>query len=83
MPTHTEISRRFAQSRGRGPLFTTVVVCFDDANEVMQVRVGIDDSGDSGQNRAEAIRAARRLARRFANEDAGATEGGRGGLAGG
>ncbi len=51
MPTHTEISSHFAQSRGRGPLFTTVVVCFDDASEVMQVRVGIADSGDSGQNR--------------------------------
>ena len=74
MPTHTEVSGRFAQSVGRGPLFTTVVVCFDDANEVMQVRVGIDDSGDSGQNRAEAIRAARRLALRFATEDGPAAE---------
>ena len=51
MPTHTEISSHFAQSRGRGPLFTTVVVCFDDASEVMQVRVEIADSGDSGENR--------------------------------
>jgi hypothetical protein len=74
MPTHTEVSGRFAQSRGCGPLFTTVVVCFDDANEVMQVRVGITDSGDSGQNRAEAIRAARRLALRFATEDGAAAE---------
>jgi hypothetical protein len=74
MPTHTEISSRFAQSRERGPLFTTVVVCFDDANEVMQVRVGIADSGDSGQNRTDAIRAARRLALRFATEDSSAAE---------
>ena len=62
MPTHTEVSSRFAESRGRGLLFTTVIVCFDDASEVMQVQVGIGDSGDSGQNRSEAIRAARRLA---------------------
>jgi hypothetical protein len=74
MPTHTEVLGRFAQSRGRGPLFTTVVVCFDDANEVMQVRVGIADSGDSGQNRADAIRAARRLALRFATDDGAAAE---------
>ena len=74
MPTHTEVSGRFAQSRARGPLFTTVVVCFDDANEVMQVRVGIDDSGDNGQNRAEAIRAARRLALRFATDEGALAE---------
>ena len=74
MPTHTEVSGRFAQSRGRGPLFTTAVVCFDDANEVMQVRVGIPDSGDSGQNRSDAIRAARRLALRFATDEGAASE---------
>ena len=74
MPTHTEISSHFAQSPGRGPLFTTVVVCFDDASEVMQVRVGIADSGDSSQNRADAILAARRLALRFATEDNAAAE---------
>ena len=74
MPTHTEVSGRFAQSRGCGPLFTTVVVCLDDANEVMKVRVGITASGASGQNRAEAIRAARRLALRFATEDGAAAE---------
>jgi hypothetical protein len=74
MPTHTEISSHFAQSPGRGPLFTTVVVCFDDASEVMQVRVGIADSGDSSQNRTDAIRAARRLALRFATEDGAAAE---------
>jgi hypothetical protein len=34
-PTHTEVSSRFAESRGRGMLFTTVVVCFDEASEVM------------------------------------------------
>jgi hypothetical protein len=71
MPTHSEVSSRFAESRGRGLLFTTVVVCFDDASEVMQVQVGIGDSGDSGQNRNEAIRAARRLALRFATDDSG------------
>jgi hypothetical protein len=71
MPTHTEVSSRFAQSRGRGLLFTTVVVCFDDASEVMQVRVGIGDSGDSRQNREEAIRAARCLALRFATDESG------------
>ena len=71
MPTHTEVSSRFAESRGRGLLFTTVVVCFDDASEVMQVRVGIGDSGDSGQDRKEAIRAARRLALRFATDESG------------
>ena len=69
MSTHTEISSRFAESPGRGLLSATVVVCFDDASEVMQVRVGIDDSGDNGQNRREAIRAARRLALRFATDD--------------
>jgi hypothetical protein len=69
MPTHTEVSSRFAGSRGQ--LFTTVVVCFDDASEVMQVQVGIGDSGDSGQNRNEAIRAARRLALRFATDESG------------
>ena len=74
MPTHTEISSHFAQSRGRGPLFTTVVVCFDDASEVMQVRVGIGDSGDSRQNRKEAIRAAQRLALLFATDEGGAGE---------
>jgi hypothetical protein len=68
MPTHTEVSSRFAESRGRGLLFTTVVVCFDDASEVMQVQVGI---GDSGQNRKEAISAARRLALRFATDEGG------------
>ena len=71
MPTHTEVSSRFAESRGRGLLFTTVVGCFDDASEVMQVRVGIRESGDSGQNREEAIRAARRLALRFATDESG------------
>ena len=71
MPTHSEVSSRFAESRGRGLLFTTVVVCFDDASEVMQVQVGIGDSGDSGQNRNEAIRAARRLAFRFATDEGG------------
>jgi hypothetical protein len=40
----------------------------------MQVRVGIPDSGDSGQNRIDAIRAARRLALRFATEDGAAAE---------
>ena len=74
MPTHTEVSSHFAESRGRGLLFTTVVVCFDDASEVMQVRVGIDDSGDTGQNRKEAILAARRLALRFANDEGAAAE---------
>ena len=74
MPTHTEVSSRFAESRPRGLLFTTVVVCFDDASEVMQVRVGIGDSGDSGQNRTEAIRAARRLALRFAKDEGAAGE---------
>lgn len=74
MPTHTEVSSRFAELRPRGLLFTTVVVCFDDASEVMQVRVGIGDSGDSGQNRTEAIRAARRLALRFATDDGVAGE---------
>ena len=74
MPTHTEVSSRYAESGGRGLLFTTVVVCFDDASEVMQVRVGIGDSGDNGVNRQEAIRAARRLALRFATDDNGAGE---------
>jgi hypothetical protein len=37
----------------------------------MQVQVGIGDSGDSGQNRKEAIRAARRLALRFATDEGG------------
>lgn len=72
MPTHTEISGRFAESGARGAhglIFTTVVVCFDNASEVMQVRVGIPDSGDNGENRSEAIRAARALAWRFATED--------------
>ena len=71
MPTRTEVSSRFAESPGGGLLFTTVVVCFDDASEVMQVRVGIGDSGDSGQNRKEAIRAARGLALRFATDESG------------
>jgi hypothetical protein len=71
MPTHPEVSSRFAQSRGRGLLFTTVVVCFDDASEVMQVRVGIGDSGNSRQNREDAIRAARRLVLRFATDESG------------
>jgi len=71
MPTHTEVSSRFAESRGHGLLFTTVVVCFDDASEVMQVRVGIGDSGDGRQDRKEAIRAARRLALRFATDESG------------
>ena len=69
MPTQTEVSSRFAESGARGLIFTTVVVCFDDASEVMQVRVGIGDCGDSGENRQEAIRAARRLALRFATDD--------------
>ena len=68
MPTHTEVSSRFAESRGRGLLFTTVVVCFDDASKGMQVRVG---SGDGRQDRKEAIRAARRLALRFATDESG------------
>jgi len=71
MPTHTEVSSRFAESRGRGLLFTTVDVCFEDASEVMQVQVGIGDSGDSGRNRNEAISAARRLALRFATDEGG------------
>ena len=71
MLTHTEVSSRFAESRGRGLLFTTVFVCFDDASEVMQVRVGIRESGTSGQNREEAIRAARCLALRFATDESG------------
>jgi hypothetical protein len=71
MPTYTEVSNRFAESRVRGRLFTTVVVCFDDATEVMHVRVGVGDSGDSIQNRKEAIRAARRLALRFATDESG------------
>ena len=74
MPTQTEVSSRFAESGAHGLIFTTVVVCFDDASEVMQVRVGIADSGDSSQNRTEAIRAARRLALRFATEDSAAAE---------
>jgi hypothetical protein len=74
MPTHTEVSSRFAESRGSELLFTTVVVCFDDANEVMQVRVGIGDSGDSRQNRKKAIRAAQRLALLFATDESGAGE---------
>ncbi|MGA2493651.1 MAG: hypothetical protein ABSF67_11950 [Roseiarcus sp.] len=40
----------------------------------MQVRVGIADSGDSSQNRTDAIRAARRLALRFATEDSAVAE---------
>jgi hypothetical protein len=76
MPTRTEVSSRFAESRERGHVFATVVVCFDDSIDVIRVGVEIDDSGDSGRNRSEAIRAARRLALRFVTEDNSAGDNG-------
>ena len=74
MPTRTEVSSRFAESPGCDQLFATVIVCFDGPSGVMQVGVEIDDSGDSARNRNEAIRAARRLALRFATEDNSAAD---------
>ncbi len=69
MPTHTEVSSRFAESRGRGLLFTTVVVCFDDASEVMQVQVGIGDSGCESARRL--TQKAGQIARRFTAKSGG------------
>ena len=74
MAIEVNVADHLTKSQLPGELTGTVVVLFDDASETMQIRTAFPDRGNSATNKAEAIRAAQQLARRFAELRAGFLE---------
>ena len=70
MAIETKVLNDFVLSKEPGKLIGTVVVRIDESVEAMQIDIVFADRGARAANEAEAIKAAKTLARRFADSRA-------------